>query len=93
MNSSTRKKWIAMLGVVIVLSGVGVIVFSLLPESEWCYPPFLSRPDLSQAQPCRPELAGILFQISIDLLIWSIGILLLNLLVLWLRDTRKMKQI
>jgi hypothetical protein len=80
-----------MLGVVIVLSGQVLCIF-LLPESEWCYPPFLSRP-ISARPTHRPELAGILSQISIYLLIWSIGILVLNLLVLWLRGNRKMKQI
>lgn len=92
MTIITDRKLIAYLAVVILLSAVSSAVFAQVPKSELCFPPFLSRPDITEAVPCRPLLAGILLQLSIDVLLCSVGVLLLSILVQWVSRFRKRSQ-
>jgi len=81
MMTIADRKPIAYIAIVILLSAVSSIIFAQVPESEFCSPPFLGRPDIAEAVPCRPIIPGVLLQLSIDVLVWSVGILLLIVLV------------
>jgi hypothetical protein len=79
--TTTNRGLIAYIAVVILLSAASSLAFARVPRSELCSPPFLGRPGITEAVPCRPILPGLWLQLSIDVLVWSVGILLLIALV------------
>jgi hypothetical protein len=91
MASSHNLKLFVYLVVVILLSTAGIVVFNPVSASEWCSPPFLSQSDLAQPIPCRDALAGMLLQMSIDVLFFAVAILLLVLLLNWARSLRSLR--
>jgi hypothetical protein len=92
MIAITDRKLIAYTAIVILLSAVSAAVLAQVPKSEVCLPPFLGRPDITEAVPCRPLLPGVLLQLSIDILLCTVGILLLIIVVHCISSFRKRSQ-
>ena len=83
--TTTDRKLIAYIAAMILLSVTSSIILAQIPKSELFSPPFLNRPDITEAVPCRPVISGVLLRLSVDVTLWSVGILLLSTLVRWAR--------
>jgi hypothetical protein len=92
MITRTDRKLITHTAAVIVFAAVSAAVLAQVPKSEVCLPPFLGRPDLTEAVACRPLLPGVLLQLSIDILLCTVGIFLLTTVVYWMSSFRRPSQ-